>query len=82
MAVNFLTGLDIQGNVSLNNNQLQNFVVQPLGSNPTGIAGRVYYNSANNVLRLYDGSNWVDLSTGSDDKHNIQFFCTCSNYNT
>jgi len=73
MAVNFLTGLDIQGNVSLNNNQLQNFVVQPLGSNPTGIAGRVYYNSANNVLRLYDGSNWVDLSTGSDDNTTYDF---------
>ena len=65
MAVKFLTGLDVAGNVNLNENQIQNFVVHPLGTNPTGIAGRVYYNSANNVLRLYDGTNWVDLATGS-----------------
>ena len=65
MAVKFLTGLNVGGNVNLNENQIQNFVVHPLGTNPTGIAGRVYYNSANNVLRLYDGTNWVDLATGS-----------------
>ena len=73
MAVQFLTGLNIQGNVNLNESQLQNFIVHPLAANPTGIAGRVYYNSANNVLRLYDGSAWVDLSTGSDDDTTYTF---------
>ena len=67
MAIQFLTGLNIQGNVNLNESQLQNFIVHPLAANPTGIAGRVYYNSANNVLRLYDGSQWVDITTGADD---------------
>ena len=73
MAIQFLTGLNIQGNVNLNESQLQNFIVHPLAANPTGIAGRVYYNSANNVLRLYDGSAWVDLSTGSDDNTTYTF---------
>ena len=73
MAVQFLTGLNIQGNVNLTESQLQNFIVHPLATNPTGIAGRVYYNSANNVLRLYDGSAWVDLSTGSDDDTTYTF---------
>jgi len=73
MAIQFLTGLNIQGNVNLNESQLQNFIVHPLAANPTGIAGRVYYNSANNVLRLYDGSAWVDLSTGADDNTTYTF---------
>ncbi len=73
MAIQFLTGLNIQGNVNLNESQLQNFIVHPLAANPTGIAGRVYYNSANNVLRLYDGSAWVDLSTGADDDTTYTF---------
>ena len=73
MAIQFLTGLNVQGNVNLNESQLQNFIVHPLAANPTGIAGRVYYNSANNVLRLYDGSAWVDLSTGADDNTTYTF---------
>jgi trimeric autotransporter adhesin len=67
MAVQFLTGLNIQGNVNLNESQLQNFIVHPLAANPTGIAGRLYYNSGINRLRLYDGSQWVDVTTGADD---------------
>lgn len=67
MAVQFLTGLDVQGNIDLNVNQLQNVVIQPLGADPTGTAGRIYYNSGTNKLRLYDGTQWVELTTGADD---------------
>jgi len=65
MAVRYLTGLNVSGNINLNSNQLQNVVIQPLGADPSGIAGKIYYNSGTNKLRLYDGTNWVDLSTGS-----------------
>ena len=66
MAVQFLTGLDVQGNLNLNNNQIQNVIIQPLGADPSGVAGKIYYNSGTSKLRLYDGSAWVDLTTGAD----------------
>lgn len=35
----------------------------PLAADPAGAeTGDVYYNSGTNKLRLYDGSNWVDLN--------------------
>jgi hypothetical protein len=35
----------------------------PRASNPAAEqAGDVYYNSTTNKLRLYDGTNWVDLN--------------------
>lgn len=35
----------------------------PLAADPSGgEAGDVYYNSGTNKLRLYDGTNWVDLN--------------------
>jgi len=67
MAVQFLTGLDVQGNIDLNVNQLQNVVIQPLGADPTGSAGRIYYNSGTNKLKLYNGTQWLELTTGADD---------------
>jgi len=69
MAIQFLTGLNVTGNVNLNENQLQNFIVQPLGSDPTGIAGRVYYNSSINALKLYNGTAWVAID--SDTKYDL-----------
>jgi hypothetical protein len=65
MAVRYLTGLNVSGNINLNSNQLQNVVIQPLGADPAGIAGKIYYNSGTNKLKLYDGTNWVDLATGA-----------------
>ena len=66
MAVQFLTGLNVQGNLNLNDNQIQNVIIQPLGADPSGIAGKIYYNSGTNKLKLYDGSAWVDITTGAD----------------
>lgn len=67
MAVQFLTGLNVSGNINLNSNQLQNVIIQPLGADPTGVAGKIYYNSTSNNLKLYDGSAWVDITTGNPD---------------
>jgi hypothetical protein len=36
---------------------------EPLAADPSGAqSGDVYYNSSTNKLRLYDGTNWVDLN--------------------
>jgi len=51
MAVQFLTGLNVSGNINLNSNQLQNVIIQPLGADPTGVAGKIYYNSTSNNLK-------------------------------
>ena len=55
MAQKFLTSID------LNQNELLNVKLQSLaGSDPTGYAGRMYYNSTNGVVRVYNGTAWVN----------------------
>lgn len=60
MAKKFLVDLD------LSTNELQNAVVQnlPFASEPTGEKGRIYFDSTNNVLKVYNGSLWQSLATG------------------
>ena len=56
MAQKFLTSID------LNQNELLNVKLQSLaGSDPTGYAGRMYYNSTNGVVRVYNGTAWVSV---------------------
>jgi hypothetical protein len=48
MAINFLTGLDVKGNINLNRNELQNAVIQNLGSEPntpTPLVGQIYFDT-------------------------------------
>ena len=54
MAQKFLTSID------LNQNELLNVTLQSLATDPTGYAGRLYYNSTNNVVRVYNGTAWVN----------------------
>lgn len=59
MAIKYLNNID------LSQNELQNAVVQNLGSNPSSpLEGQIYFNttSGNKKLWLYDGSGWVDAS--------------------
>lgn len=73
MAIQFLTGLDVDGNISLQNSaQLKAARIDNIGSDPSGTLGRIYYNTSTNKLRLYNGS-WVDLTTGSDDDTKYDF---------
>ena len=62
--INTLAGLNIQGNIDLNNNQLKEVVIDNLISDPAGTEGKIYYNTVTNKLRLYAGGVWVDLSAG------------------
>ena len=58
MARKFLTP------INLNQLELQNAVIQNLGSNPeTGVEGQLYYNSNANELRVYDGANWLPVGS-------------------
>ena len=65
MAINFLTGLNIDGNIDLNSNQLKEVRIDNIGSAPSGSLGRIYYDTTSNKLRLYNGG-WVDIDTGTD----------------
>ena len=61
MAKRFLVSLD------LGTNELQNAVIQnlPAASEPSGVKGRVYFDSTNNKLKVYDGTAWQPLAFGA-----------------
>lgn len=53
MAKKFLTAID------LNKNELQNVALQNLSSDPSSpVAGQVYYNTTDKVIRQYNGTAW------------------------
>ena len=57
MAQQFLTS------INLNSNELQNALLHPLATAPSvGSAGKVYYNTSENVLYISDGSAWRSIS--------------------
>lgn len=54
--------------LNLNTNELQNAVLQNLGTDPTNIEGRFYYNSTAKTIKYYNGSGWQTLGvSGSVD---------------
>lgn len=62
MAKRFLVSLD------LGTNELQNAVIQnlPAASEPSGVKGRVYFDSTNNQLKVYNGTVWQPLAVGAN----------------
>ena len=57
MAINFLQNID------LNTAEVQNFVIHNLGSAPTGIEGRLYFDTSgtDNDLKLYINGAWTSI---------------------
>ena len=57
MALSYLT------DINLNKNELQNVVIQKLGTDPSSgqTAGWIIYNTTSNQLKVYDGSAWTNV---------------------
>ena len=59
---------DFFSSIDLNKNELQNAVIQPLGSAPgSPVEGQIYYDSTggDKKVYVYNGSAWVALSGGT-----------------
>ena len=81
MAIQFLTGLNIDGNIDLNSNQLKEVRIDNENSAPSGSLGRIYYDTSTSKLRLYNGS-WVDITTGTDGNTTYDLTATGSSNGT
>ena len=55
MAISFLD------DINLNDLEALNLVVQNLGSDPTGVEGKIIYNTGSNTIKYYNGTVWVEL---------------------
>ena len=55
MAVKYLIDIDLSAN------ELQNAVIQNLGTAPTGAAGRIYYDTGANEIRYFNGTSWAPI---------------------
>lgn len=56
MAIKYLN------NITLEQNELQNAVIHPLGTAPSGTEGQVYYNTGSNKLFAHNGSSWYSVN--------------------
>jgi len=68
-------------NIDLNKNQLQNAVIQPLGTPPpTPVAGQIYFDNTVGDKKMYfwNGSNWISMADTNDGNN----FVTSLAFNT
>ena len=60
MSKKFLVPIDMSGL------EIQNFLAHNLASAPTGVAGKVYFNTVDHKLYYHNGTVWVDLTANVD----------------
>ena len=66
MARKFLTPID------LNKLELQNAVIQNLATDPSSpVQGQVYYNTAVDKIKVYDGGSWVEVGNSTEEIQDI-----------
>ena len=68
-------------NIDLNKNQLQNAVVQPLGTPPSSpVAGQIYFDSTvgDKKMYFYNGTAWISMADTNDGNN----FVTSLAFNT
>lgn len=53
-------------NLNLNGNELQNFVVQPLATAPSGRTGLKFFNTTSGRESVYNGSKWLESAYMTD----------------
>jgi len=70
MAIKFLQ------NVSLEGGELQNVILHPLASDPGGLGasdqGRIHYNTTSDVVKYWNGSAFITLSSSVGDITSVQ----------
>jgi len=70
MAIKFLQ------NVSLEGGELQNIILHPLSSDPSGLGatdqGRIHYNTTSDVVKYWNGSGFITLSSSVGDITSVQ----------
>lgn len=60
MALKHLVDLDLGGN------EIQNVVLQNLGTAPTGVEGQIFYDTAANCVKVHTGSGFVRVGLTAD----------------
>lgn len=68
MSKKFLVPIDMNGL------EIQNFLAHNLATAPSGVAGKIYFNTADNKLYYHDGTNWVALTKDTDTHYTTHLY--------